>query len=324
MFIAGLVVTSVIGRAQAQQKSYRIAMVSPSEPVSNMTIEYPVWGAFFKELRQLGYIEGQNLSVERFSGKGRTEHFSELVENVVRGNPDLIFTTGDRLTRAIEAASGTIPIVAIVGDPVVAGFASTLARPAGSITGVTSDAGGPFRGKHLELLHEMVPAASTVGWIASPRIRELQAAVMQDAAERLRLSLVGPPLNAPFEEAEYARVFAAMAREGANAMVVADQPENNKNRQLIVELAEKYRLPAIYYFRMFPEAGGLISYGVDLIDLFRHMADAVDQIFKGAKPGEIPFYQPTKFELVVNLKAAKALGIEVPGSLLARADEVIE
>jgi putative ABC transport system substrate-binding protein len=295
------------------RKVYRIAIVAPATPIAETGSRGP-YRAFFQRLRQLGYSEGHNLTVERFSGKGRTEHFGELANEVVRSNPDLIFATGDRTTRAVKAATDTIPIVAIVGDPVVAGFASTMARPGGIITGVTSDAGEEFRGKHLEVLCEMVPAASSVGWIASPRIRELQNRVMRNAAEKLNLSLVGPPLNAPFDEAEYARVVAAMAQEGANALLVADQPENNTNRQVIVELAEKYRLPAIYHFRMFPEAGGLMSYGVDLVDLFRHMADAVDQIFKGAKPGDIPFYQPTKFELVINLKAAKAIGIEVPGA----------
>ena len=140
----------------------------------------------------------------------------------------------------------------------------------------------------------------------------------------MQISLVGPPLQAPFNEAEYRRVFAAMAQAGADALLVNGGPENFGNRQLIVELAEKARLPAIYVFREFTDIGGLMSYGVNLGDLLRHAADQIDQILKGTKPGDIPFYQPTKFELIINLRTAKALGITVPPTLLIAADEVIE
>src|SRR5262249_10543516 len=159
------------GRAQAQQKAsgHRIALTSPSEAVSEMTTEgRPYWRAFLQRLRQLGYVEGQNLTVERHSGEGRTENFSDLAVEVVRNNPDLVCVMGDRLTNAVRAAKGTIPLVAVVGDPVAAGFAFSLARPGGSITGVTVNAGPEFIGKGLERLREMVPGASRVAWLASP------------------------------------------------------------------------------------------------------------------------------------------------------------
>jgi putative ABC transport system substrate-binding protein len=185
-----------------------------------------------------------------------------------------------------------------------------LARPGGNITGSTVDAGVEIIGKSLELLREMVPTASRVAWLASPAVRESPiGAALREAAQRMKISIVGPPLDPPFEEAGYRRVFEAMMQEGVDALVVDYQAENFTNRQLIVGFAEKARIPAIYPSRLFAEVGGLMAYGMDIRDL---------------KPSDIPFYQPTKFELVINLKTAKALGFTVPPSLLATADEVIE
>jgi putative ABC transport system substrate-binding protein len=281
--------------------------------------------AFFQRLRQLGYVEGQNLLVGRYSGEGQTEHFGELAHQVVRANPDVIFVTTFRVAHDFKAATDTIPIVASGGDPVAFGIATSLARPGGNITGVTVDAGMEISGKYLELLRELVPSVSRVAFLASRGMWESgYGAVNRDAAERMKISLVGTPLEPPFDEAAYRRAFAAMAEEGVNGLYVSGQPENYAKRQLIVELAELARLPAIYVFREFADVGGLMAYAVDITDMYRHAADQIDQILKGAKPSEIPFYQPTKFQLVINLKAAKALGITVPPTLLIAAEEVIE
>jgi putative tryptophan/tyrosine transport system substrate-binding protein len=216
-------------------------------------------------------------------------------------------------------------VTTILGDPIAEGIVSSLARPGGNITGVTITAGYEIGGKRLEVLREMVPSASRVAWLASRTQWDgPDGTSLREAAERSKVSLLGPPLDAPLDEAEYRRVFASMAQEGVDALIVNGQSENFINRRLIVELADEARLPAIYSFREFAEIGGLMVYGIDLPDIFRHAADQVAEIFKGAKPGEIPFYQPTKFELLVNLKTAKALGIQIPQSILARADEVIE
>jgi putative ABC transport system substrate-binding protein len=267
----------------------------------------------------------QNLSVARYSGQGRTEHFAELAREVVRGNPDLIFVDTSRLTREIKAATDTIPVVSIGSDPVGFGIVSNLARPGGNITGSTADAGVEIIGKLLDLLREMVPTASRVAWLASPAVWESPAgAALREAAQRMKISIVGPPLDPPFEEAGYRRVFEAMMQEGVDALVVDYQAENFTDRQLIVGFAEKARIPAIYPSRLFAEVGGLMAYGMDIRDLYRHAADQVDQLLNGTKPSDIPFYQPTKFELVINLKTAKALGLTVPPTLLATADEVIE
>jgi putative tryptophan/tyrosine transport system substrate-binding protein len=314
--------------AQAQQaaKVYRLAVVHPSQPVADLSeTGLPRYRAFFQKLRELGYIEGQNLRVERYSGEGRTELFAELAAEVIRGKPDLIFVPGSRLTLAFKAATDTIPVVTVVSDPVAFGVVSNLARPGGNITGVTTDAGVDIRGKRFELLREMVPAASRVAHLASRRVWEgPECAAVREAVERIKVSLVGPPLDAPLDDAEYRRVFAAIVEAGADALVVSSQNENLTKRRLIVELAEKARLPAIYAYREYTDIGGLMAYGPDIEDVYRQAADRVDQILKGAKPRDIPFYQPTKFELVINLKTAKALGLDIPGSILARADEVIE
>jgi putative ABC transport system substrate-binding protein len=240
----------------------------------------------------------------------------------------VIFVGGDRLAIAVKAATDAIPVVGIVADPVTSGLVPNLARPGGNFTGVSVDAGAEFRGKQLELLHEMLPAATRVAWLASAKIWEGQSAAnfgaIGEVAQRLKISLLGPPLNAPIQEAEYRRVIVSMVEQGADALLVLDQPENLTNRRLIVKLAAEAKLPAMYGYPSFTEIGGLMAYGVDLADPLRYAAGQVDQILKGTKPGEIPFYQATKFQLVINMKAAKALGLAVPDSILARADAVIE
>jgi putative ABC transport system substrate-binding protein len=328
--ITGLLVAGTIPRAHAQQDRtvYRLAVVNPSAPVGDMTETGSSQGyrAFFQRLRELGYIEGKNLVVERYSGQGRTDHFAELAREVVRSSPDVISALGDRLVLEFKAATDTIPIVAGVSDPVASGIAASLARPGGNITGGSGDAGAQIAGKWLELLHEIAPAASRVGYLASRAVWELPSytRAIRDAAERMKISLVGPPLDAPFDDAEYRRVFAAMAQQGVDALAVNGQYENLTNRKVIIELADKYRLPAIYWYREFVDAGGLMAYTAIVQDGWRHVADQVDQILKGASPSDIPFWQPSKFKLTINLNAAKVIGITVPPALLIAADEVIE
>jgi putative ABC transport system substrate-binding protein len=322
-----VVATGAIGRAQAQQKTvYRIAVVSPSDPVQNLTETGNYrYRSFFQRLSELGYAEGKNLLVDRYSGEGRTEQFADFAREIVNSNPDLIFVPAFRFAREVRAAKDTLPVVVVGGDPVAFGIANSLARPGGSITGVTVDAGMEMSGKSLELLREMVPTTSRVVFLASRSMWESgYGAINREAAERLKITLLGPPLDAPFQEREYRRLFAAIADERADALYVSGQPENYTNRRLIVQLAEESRLPAIYQYRYFTEIGGLMAYGPDLGDLFRHAADQVVQILKGINPAEIPFYQPTKYDLTVNLRTAKALGLSIPQSIIARADMVIE
>ena len=201
---------------------------------------------------------------------------------------------------------------------------SSLARPGGNITGLSVDVGADQWLKRIQLLKEAVPQISRLAFLSTRNAREQFSALMREIELRNSVSIVGPPLDRPTDEQEYPRVFAALAQEGAEELAVNDEPENVTYRRSIVELAEKGRLPTIYPYSRFVEAGGLMSYGIDVSDVGHRVADLADKILKGAKPGEIPIFQPTQFELSINLKTAKMLGIELPPLLVARADKVIE
>jgi putative ABC transport system substrate-binding protein len=309
-------------------KAQRIAIVLPSFPVSKMTETSgdPLFKAFFVELRHLGYVEGQSLLVERYSGEGRASDYADLARDVVSRNPDVIVSIGtNELTLNFKAATTTIPIVGAMGIPVEAGIVASLARPGGNITGVSVDAGGEPWEKRVQLLLQVVPQATRLAFLQSREMREKYFSKYFSKEERwMGVSWVGPALNHPTDEAEYRRVFAGLVQDGAEGVMVGSEDEQVANLKLIVELVEKSRLPAIYPYKHFVEAGGLMSYGNDVSVYGYNIADIVGQILKGAKPNEVPIRQPTKFELVINLKAAKALGLTVPATLLVAADEVIE
>jgi putative ABC transport system substrate-binding protein len=223
-----------------------------------------------------------------------------------------------------KAATTTIPIVGVFVVPVEAGIVASLARPGGNITGLSVDVGSEQWGKRVQLLQQIVPQATRLGVLESRSAREQPWEVSQRELDQIGVARVGPAFDHPVDEDEYRRVFAALIRDRAEAVLVNDEVENIANLKLIVEMAEKNRLPAIYPYKMFVQAGGLMSYGIDLPDLGRRVVKMVDQILKGEKPSEIPIFQPTKFELAINLKTAKALGLTVPAALLVAADEVIE
>ena len=312
-------------RAQQPAKIKRVAVVHPVERVGNMTINgRRSFRVFFEELSRLGYVEGQNLGVERYSGEGRPERYAELARDVVNTHPDLILAVGGRLSLDFKMATTTIPIVTMIIDPIAMGLVASIARPGGNITGVTIAGGLEIIGKRMGLLVEAMPKLSTVGYLASrPFWEDPRGAAVREAAKQAGISL-SPVMLSAFDEAEYQRVFRSMEQDRADAFMVSDEPENFTNRDTIVELAAKGRIPAIYSYREFVEFGGLMAYSIDLVDTFRRLANLIDKILRGANPGDIPFYQPIKFELSINLKTAKALGLEMPAMLLGRADEVIE
>jgi ABC-type uncharacterized transport system substrate-binding protein len=313
-------------RAQQPVKSYRLAIVHPSRPITMLSDTGLLsFQAFFKELHRLGYIEGQNLVVGRHSGEGQTERYAELARDVVRWKPELIFAVSARMVKHFKATTTTIPIVGYTGDPIALGLAPSLARPGGNITGVVAVVGIQVWDKQLELLREVIPTASRVAYLTPRAVwNNPTGSAIRSAAQQIGIELLGALLDDPIQEAEYRRVFAMMAQERADALVVNDTPENYTYQQLIIEMVEKARLPTVYPNGEFVKLGGLMAYGTDAPGLFRHAANQINQILKGAKPGDIPFYQATKFELVINLKTAKALGLTVPDTVLARADEVIE
>jgi putative tryptophan/tyrosine transport system substrate-binding protein len=317
----------LVARAQQAAPVYRIALVRTSGSVADLTEtgNNPSFSVLFKELRRLGYDERQNLIVERYSGEGHQERYTELAREVVRARPDLIVAVSSPLVLIFKAVTDTIPVVGIMADPVAYGVVSNLARPGGNITGVSVDAGLETWAKRLQILQEVVPTAAKVGFLISRSSWDLaQGRAMQEAARRLGISLVGPPLEHPIQETEYRRVLGTMSHEHLDGLIVSDSADNFTYRRLIVSLAEIARLPTIYPYRTYFDEGGFMVYGSDIAAIYRWVARYIDRILRGAKPGEIPIYLESKFELLMNLKAAKALGLEIPPTLLARADEVIE
>jgi putative ABC transport system substrate-binding protein len=322
--LGGVSILPLAARAQQSAKMHRIAIMHPSHPTTelNELSRFRYYREFFGELRQLGYVEGHNLVIERFSAEGRVDSYPKLARDVAARSPDLIFAISVSLVAAVKETTSAIPIVAMTSDPVGHGIAASIARPSGNITGVTVDAGLELWAKRIQLLRELVPTTSHLAILAVRRNPERSA--MQEMTEKAGIQVVGPSFVDDGTEEEYRHVFAIMSKEGADAIFVDGSPEHITKRQLIGELAAQYRLPAIYPFRSFAEAGGLMSYGIDLVEIFRQATRVIDQILKGTKPGDIPFYQPTKFEFVINRKAAKDIGLAVSETLLARADEVIE
>jgi len=283
--------------------------------------------AFRQGLRELGYIEDRNILIEYRWAEGKPERFPDLAAELVALKVDVIVTSGGTLAAlAAKRATTTLPIVfAVVGDPVAEGLVTSLARPGSNVTGlsnVTTD----LVGKWMELLKQVVPGVSLVALLLKPdsmpdRAKEvrLKEAAVSARALGLQLQVVearGPP--------DFDRAFSDMSEKGAGALVVLSTPAFDLERQRIVDLAAKNRLPTVYASRNYVDSGGLMSYGPNLADLHRRAATYVDKIINGAKPSDLPVQQPTKFELVINQKTAKALGLEIPPILLTRADEVIE
>jgi putative tryptophan/tyrosine transport system substrate-binding protein len=321
-FTIGLLLASTvrIARAQEPAEQHRIAIIAagPVARIHDPGIRF--FQQFFEELRRLGDVEGQNLTVNGYSGGGRPEGCADLAREVVNRNPDLIVASTDAIARAVRAATDSIPIVWIGGDPIQAGFATSLARPGGNITGVTVFAGSEIFGKRLQILKEAVPSASKVTLTRTSKGFEQP---LREAGRRLQISVIDTAL-AEATPSEVQRVFAEIAQDRPDAIIVNSIGDLIPHRQLIVELAEKSRLPAIYPWRDYVAAGGLMAYASDERELWRRMATDVHEILNGTKPGDIPIYQPAKFEFVINLKAAQSLGLTLPPELLAAADEVIE
>jgi len=333
-FTIGLLLAATTPSVRAQKPAkHRIAIVIPAGPVSVISgdtssdpFSRRFWQPFFDELRRLGDVEGQNLTLERYSGEGRPEGFSDLAREVAGRNPDVIVAISNQVALAVRAATGTIPIVWIGVEPIGFGLVTSLAHPSGNLTGVSLyDA--EIYGKRLQILKEAVPSASKFAFL---NMRRTQGgaygafeSAYQAASERLQVSLI-PMLLQESTASEYQRMFAEIGRQGFDGILVSDIPDLIPYRQLIVELVEKSRLPAIYGYREFAEAGGLMAYAADLSEAGRRMADDVHEILNGAKPGDIPIYQSSRFALVINLKTAQRLGLALPPALLAGADEVIE
>jgi putative tryptophan/tyrosine transport system substrate-binding protein len=308
-----LTLASLVAEAQQIGKVYRIGWLAPASLPTTLD-------AFRDGLRVFGYVEGNNLVIEQRYANGKPERLAGLVAELVGAKADVIVTTGNQATAAAKTTTGSIPVVFVAGDPVEAGFVAGLARPGGNMTGVNT-LPGELNAKRLELLREAFPKVSRVAVLFEPRQLSTTIPQIEAAASSLGLQVTRLEVHGAYD---FERALVAAARSHVGALMPVSSALFHGERQRIVSLAAKHRLPAMYEHRDFVDAGGLLSYGPDILFLNRRVAAYVDKIFKGAKPADLPVEQPTKFELVINLKTAKALGLTIPQTILLQAAQVID
>jgi putative ABC transport system substrate-binding protein len=316
----GLLAAPLAAEAQPSGKVYRIGLLEYSTPDA---ARQAWWNAFRQRMRELGYGEGQNVTFEPRWAQDDTDRLSKLAAELVGLKVDVIVTAASTSALAAKRATATIPIVMATGaDPVAVGLVASLRQPGGNVTGMTS-INSELAAKRLDLLKTLAPRASRIAMLWDERDAGSRLGVQETeaAAKTAGLTIQTVPVgNASGLEA----VFATVVRGGAGALIIISTSRLFSYRKRLAELAVKHRLPTVVGFREFAEAGCLASYGTDYPDLFRRAATFVDKILKGAKAADLPIEQPTKFELVINLKTAKALGLTIPPSLLGRADDVIQ
>src|SRR5438105_12818482 len=308
--------------AYAQRPApYRVGHLAIAAPTDTPAPPPANWHAFVQGLREAGYTEGQNIAFEHRSAHDRPELFPKLAAELANLNVDVIFARGTWALAAAKERTGTIPIVGIdlEIDPVEAGLVASIARPGGNITGMFLDL-SELSGKHLQLLKEIIPRTSRVAVLGDPDINAPQLRELAQVARTLALETHALELK---NAVSLDGAFGAAKKWGADALIVLSNPLNLAYRMRIGELAVKAGLPTIYLYRAHADAGGLISYGPDLPDMFRRCGGYIARILDGTRPADLPIERPARFEMVVNLKAAKALGITIPETVLVRADEVI-
>jgi putative ABC transport system substrate-binding protein len=318
--VGGILAAPLVADAQQTTNVRRIGYLSAP---TRESVE-PVVQAFLRSLRELGWVEGQNLLIEYRWADGKIERLPDLAAELVRLKVDLIVAPAGTAALAAKKATSRIPIVMIFpADPVGLGLVASMRRPGGNITGTTSTPSPELFGKQLQILKETIPHATRMAMLLNPadlafgtQVKEVEAAAGVMHIRLQRAEAHGPE--------EFVGAFAAMTRERAEALLVANDTTLLVNRSRVAELALKSRLPTMNYYREMVEAGGLMAYAVNMSDFIARAAAYVDKILKGAKPADLPVEQPTKFELIINLRTAKALGLTIPPSVLARADEVIQ
>ncbi len=318
----GLALAPLAAEAQQPGKVHRVGILGTTPPTDDPD-SARFWRAFLEGLRDHGYVEGQNIIIERRFSEGKQERFPGLAAELVRLKVDLIVAGAAAATRGAKQATTTIPVVAVgVSDPVGLGLVASLARPGGNVTGLAT-LFPELAAKRLALLKETLPRVSRVAvlWNSANPGNVIILKEVQVAARTLGVTLQSPELRGPDD---FEGALAAITKERPEALLVLDDPLFFRYRTAIADFAAKSRLPAMHPFRESVEAGGLLAYSVNLSDMYRRAATYVDKILKGAKPADLPVEQPTKFELVINLKTAKALGLTIPQSVLGRADQVIQ
>jgi ABC-type uncharacterized transport system substrate-binding protein len=312
----GLLAAPLASEAQQAGRMYRIGYLLEGRPPAG-----PPQRALEEALRELGYVEGRNLVVERRFAAFKYDRLPDLAAELVRLKPDVIVTGGNPSIAALKQATTTVPIVmAWTIDPIGAGLITSLARPGGNITGSALSTGPEFVAKQLQILNEIVPKLSRVAILRQTGRAGAETAALESAARKLGLTILFADVRTP---SDIEGAFAAMTRNRAGAFLILGGGLTSVSRQQIADLAVRHRLPGIHLFREYAEAGLLLAYGPNAVAQFPGTAIYIDKILKGATPGDLPVEQPTKFELVMNLKTAKALGLTIPQSVLVLADEVI-
>jgi putative ABC transport system substrate-binding protein len=313
---AGVLAAPRVAQPQHASKAKRIGILSPESG------EFAPVPAFRQELRQLGWLEGKSLVIDHRWANGRYERLPELMAELLTTRADVIYAIGPDAARIAKNATRAVPIVALdlETDPVASGFVRTLGRPEGNLTGLFLDLPELF-GKWLQLIREVVPSMRSVGALGASTINAPQFAAVESLFRDTQLRLHRLEVQGP---ADFGPLFEHGIRVGTDAIFVFPSPLVFQHGKQIAQTAAKNRLPAIYMFRHVVEAGGLMSYGPNVIEMSKRAASLADKILKGAKPAEVPVERPTRFDLVINVTAAKALGINIPPSLLLRADEVIQ
>lgn len=316
---SAILLAPCIAVAQQPKKIYRVGWLSVNIPTAKSAVYFEV---FKQALRELGYVEGQNVIFEKRWADGKTERLPALAAELVALNPHVIVSSTTTAMQALHQATTTIPIVMTnVSDPVGSGFAASLAHPGGNITGL-SDFGVDLAAKKLELIRELVPRANRIGVLTSDNpVHPAELNGMRNSAKLLGFTIL--PLRAQTVD-DLDHAFASMTKENLAALIVLGGPPHSSQRERIAELAVQAKLPTICPIRDYVEAGGLLSYGPNILQQYKLAATYADKILKGAKPGDLPVEQPTRLELIINGKTAKAIELQVPVSLLVRADEVIQ
>jgi putative ABC transport system substrate-binding protein len=310
----------IAARTQQLGKIHRIGFLANDPTIPTQ----PAGQAFVNGLREGGFIEGKNVIIERRFAEARLDRYDDLLAELIRLQVDVIVTSAENATKAAKRSNTNIPVVFLrIGDPVGQGIVTSLSRPGGNITGLSESESGEIAAKRMQLLKEAIPHASEVAVLLNPDLPHEQLQLQQ-------IELAAPSLNVSLRRfvarqvSDFERTFDAMRRDRSDVLFVIGSSLTFVNRRLIVQLATQSRLPTMASWREYTQVGGLMSYGYSRTDSYRHAAIYVGKILNGAKPGDLPVEHPTKYELSINLKTAKALGLTVPPSLLARADEVIE
>ena len=311
--------------AQTGGRVRRVAFVNTTSPLAEITgpePSHPNFRALVQELRARGWIEGQNLVLDRRSAEGQFERASAIFTEVAQGGAEVIFTVSAGFVKAAMRAAPAVPIVMVAQSPVEEGIVRSLARPGGNVTGVTTDVGASLHAKRVELLKAMLPKANRVALLTT---QVAGSGALGVAAMHERARIVGIELfDAVWSNNTFDAAFKLIEAKRPDAVLVQRTSPHYARRAEIVSVMQRARLPDFHGYREATEIGGLSSYGPDIIDVWRKAAGYVDRILRGARPGDLPIEQPSKFELVINLKTAKALGITIPQSILVRADVVIQ